>query len=516
MYDFFKNSILTRGVCIICLGVITVSHASQLIKLPITHDFTNQSIKDKNLNMLLSPMQIFKSELSKYEHKLLETLNPPATDAEIEQAEKDMGLKLPDKVRALYKVHNGQDEGGLFAGLTFLSLKEAVTEWQDWEALADENYTSLDNNIISVSPHYIQEVYASKFYFPIATDRSGNNLVIDLAPASKGTIGQVINAGAEEDARYVIANDIDDFLILLTSQVKSNNIILDEQSWYLKDSKSYHFFESLDVLPLPVHDGNIYEDEPIEFATWKNNLSLAWQNKLNRRDDSVTSWEELRAIRRFMLTDKNIDEVSPLTKMLGLREVILSASDVADISPLKVLPNLKTLYLSGTRVTSVSDILRLSSLKVLSINSTPINSLKGLNTLDKLKSLNIEDTLIKDLEEVGKITTLNELSVSKNTFDSFKPLNNLTNLTELDISETNFADLNDIDNLRNLQGLYMNDTLVTNYNGLNSFKKLKNIQCTFDEFLEIKKVLNKKVSFTMVTSGLTEAQRKVWDEYRDS
>ena len=126
-------------------------------------------------------MQKLKSELSRHSPELLKNLNPPASDAEIAEIENEMGFKLPDQVRALYKMHNGQSDGGLFAGLAFLSLEDAVSEWQNWEVIADENYTRLDSAVISVPPNYIQEVYASKSYFPIGTDYSGNNLMIDLA-----------------------------------------------------------------------------------------------------------------------------------------------------------------------------------------------------------------------------------------------------------------------------------------------------------------------------------------------
>lgn len=515
--NFLSKSLSPRKVSIIYFSLLIIGCIFHQIESAVANvSYLEESLIEEELNMLSTPIKKFKHKLSKYDSKLLETLNPPATDSEIDEAENIMGLKLPDKVRELYKTHNGQSEGGLFAGLTFLSLEEAIVEWQNWESLVNENYTALDNDIISVPPHYIKEVYANKSYFPIGTDHSGNNLMIDLAPANKGILGQVINAGAEEDIRYVIANDIDSFLKLLTQQIEIDNIIVNKQSWHLKNSESDHFFESLDVLPLSIHSEKIYQDEQIEFVTWRNSLSLAWQNELDGSDNSITNWAKLRNIRRFSIVNEDIDDISPLAKMLGLREVILSASDVKDISALKALPNIKTLYLSGTKVTSVSNILSISSLSILNLNSTSIKSLENLNTLGKLKSLSIEDTLVKDLEEVGKITTLTELNVSKNNFDSFKPLNKLNNLIELNISETNFSDLSNISNLQNLQSLYMNDTLIKDYNALNSLKNLKNIQCTFDEFLEIKKVLNKKVRFTMVTSGLTEAQRNIWDEYRDS
>ena len=76
--------------------------------------------------------------LSGYAPSLLEKLNPPASLAELEQVEQELGVTLPASVRKAYLVHNGEDgRSHIFDGFTWLSLDRVVAlhhEQQEIEA----------------------------------------------------------------------------------------------------------------------------------------------------------------------------------------------------------------------------------------------------------------------------------------------------------------------------------------------------------------------------------------------
>jgi cell wall assembly regulator SMI1 len=62
-------------------------------------------------------------------------LRPGASLKEIRAAEDGMGLKLPDDVKASYRMHDGQgNEPGLVGGegWCLLSLREMVEQWRRW------------------------------------------------------------------------------------------------------------------------------------------------------------------------------------------------------------------------------------------------------------------------------------------------------------------------------------------------------------------------------------------------
>lgn len=69
-------------------------------------------------------------------------LQPGASPDAIEAAEEAMGIKLPEDVKASYRVHDGQArEPGLIGGEAWclLTLKEMVKSWRKWSTL-DERY----------------------------------------------------------------------------------------------------------------------------------------------------------------------------------------------------------------------------------------------------------------------------------------------------------------------------------------------------------------------------------------
>lgn len=71
--------------------------------------------------------------------QMVASLNPPATDAEIEATEKFLEVALPEDMRVIYRLRNGQQSvgHGLFSGWLFLSLQQMREEWDVWKELLD-------------------------------------------------------------------------------------------------------------------------------------------------------------------------------------------------------------------------------------------------------------------------------------------------------------------------------------------------------------------------------------------
>src|SRR6185295_9815489 len=73
--------------------------------------------------------------------KVLESLQPGASDEEIKKAEEFMGISFPSDFRLSYKIHNGQIEDqnlGFIEGKEFLSLEGIKSQWQIWKDLVDK------------------------------------------------------------------------------------------------------------------------------------------------------------------------------------------------------------------------------------------------------------------------------------------------------------------------------------------------------------------------------------------
>jgi cell wall assembly regulator SMI1 len=147
--------------------------------------------------------------------ELGDTLNWGVTPALLAQVELQLGMPLPPAVRDSYLVTDGQEaessagcSEGLFFGLKFLPLEDVYDEWRLWREVDDDpdvggNATIRDRQY-SIPNDWIRREYSCRGWLPLATDRSGNYLGVDLNPGPGGVAGQVIVFGRDFDTKVVM------------------------------------------------------------------------------------------------------------------------------------------------------------------------------------------------------------------------------------------------------------------------------------------------------------------------
>jgi cell wall assembly regulator SMI1 len=137
---------------------------------------------------------------------LLSDLNPPASDAELRELEKQLGVALPADFIECLKIHNGQRGNAewLFDGDEFLSTSNILMEWSAWNNLLrdgefDARTTCPDDAIRGGwwRPNWI----------PFTSDGSGDHLCLDLDPSEKGSNGQVIKIFHDFSERKLKSSD---------------------------------------------------------------------------------------------------------------------------------------------------------------------------------------------------------------------------------------------------------------------------------------------------------------------
>ncbi|KDQ11703.1 hypothetical protein BOTBODRAFT_135508 [Botryobasidium botryosum FD-172 SS1] len=147
--------------------------------------------------------------------ELGDTLNYGIHPAALEQLEMAFGFTLPPAVRESYLVVDGQEvessagcTDGLFFGLALLPLEDALEEWGFWREVDDDPTTggnvALRDGMHSIPAGWIRREYSSKGWIPLATDRTGNYLGVDLNPDTSGAVGQVIIFGRDFDTKVVL------------------------------------------------------------------------------------------------------------------------------------------------------------------------------------------------------------------------------------------------------------------------------------------------------------------------
>lgn len=147
--------------------------------------------------------------------------NPGADPNEITAAWGTTGLPLPDDYRTFLETVNGQPaDAQLFfppGQLSFLALDEAVTMWQEFAGLEDEEepFDELidDDRVRAVGYHHQR--------FPIAHYETGvQSLFLDFIPGDAGRPGQLI-FNPSESSHFVVAESFErllsDYVYLLDS-----------------------------------------------------------------------------------------------------------------------------------------------------------------------------------------------------------------------------------------------------------------------------------------------------------
>jgi cell wall assembly regulator SMI1 len=141
--------------------------------------------------------------------KVLDVLQPGASDAQISELEDFLSMQLPEDVKSSYRIHNGQltYEYGLIHRREFLSLERIKDEWECWKELLDSGTFETEDgeDIGSESAPGICNVWWSAKWIPLTYDGAGNHDCLDLNPAEGGTVGQIISMWHDDAERRIVA-----------------------------------------------------------------------------------------------------------------------------------------------------------------------------------------------------------------------------------------------------------------------------------------------------------------------
>lgn len=155
------------------------------------------------------------------------TLNSGCTRDEILSLEQELNVSLPKDFYDLYLVNNGDDSDSLlqvgsFLSLEFLSLENIKLVWSRWKDLYNKN---TNNKYCTSKPKgHIKKLYANPKWIPLFDDGGGNHIGLDLDPDVKGTYGQVINFGRDEDQKIVIAKSLKDFIHFIAEKIDNETL----------------------------------------------------------------------------------------------------------------------------------------------------------------------------------------------------------------------------------------------------------------------------------------------------
>lgn len=143
-------------------------------------------------------------------NKALSPIPPADNETLYLEFEKIAGYPFPDDLKAVLKHHNG------IPGTGFLAAKEVLTEWKNWKTIYDD-WMLVDLNGNN-QPDGLKTlgIYTNPYWLPFLSTGGGNFIALDFAPGSKGSSGQIIAFGADEQKIRFITKDIAEFLEALS------------------------------------------------------------------------------------------------------------------------------------------------------------------------------------------------------------------------------------------------------------------------------------------------------------
>ena len=151
--------------------------------------------------------------------EVLNGLNPPATRAQITEAEATLGVRFPKDVVDTFLIHDGQSSRGPWAleGCEFLSLKRIVDEWTVWKELLDSG--EFEDNKSASDGHTVTDWWNAE-WIPVTWDGAGDHHCLDLSPGPLGNDGQIIMMWHDDDQRGVVAPSYREWLERFVSDLE--------------------------------------------------------------------------------------------------------------------------------------------------------------------------------------------------------------------------------------------------------------------------------------------------------
>jgi cell wall assembly regulator SMI1 len=288
------------------------------------------------------------------------------SEQEIVAAEQDLGVRLPEDLRALYRlIHDDSGESGLLDPFVLAPL-DVLVEWNRQNHPGYQDGLFDDAVIFDCVPAgHVRRVSSSNGWVTFARDYGMNFAAVDLDPGPLGGIGQVLTHGRDVWAQveYVAAS--------VTDLLRRAIATLDEQRPSSPDPVIR--VDKIADLPLTAQGIVLSTHAPVRFADlepFTNLRSLVVRGKIPLVDLSVSAGPPIERLHveaaRWVpaalpptivdLTLSDNDEPTPVADLATLPNPVrldLSEAAVSDIEVIATFPALRVLTLNGRQWTDL-------------------------------------------------------------------------------------------------------------------------------------------------------------------
>lgn len=317
-------------------------------------------------------------------------LFPPGYDeAEILTAEEQLGGRLPEDLRALYRtIKDDPHESGLLGHFSLAPLENVLTWHQaddpGWYAPDDARPFTYDPVVYETYPYgHVRRLSHNDWWVPFAEDHAGNFAAVDLDPAELGSYGQVLGFG--RDVWGPVAYGAPSIRHLMRTVLgHMRRARPDDGDWNVEDWLMPNHEWAVDVADATLVDLIAALPDPslVQFAHLRRVDQLHLQELA--RLDHLRSIRVLDARQKAQLVDLSIPPNLPVEHIHVVAErfdpqalaatptisyvTLAGNTDPVSVAGLAELPNLLRLDLAAAAITDIGSIATFPAIRVLTLN----------------------------------------------------------------------------------------------------------------------------------------------------
>jgi cell wall assembly regulator SMI1 len=331
-------------------------------------------------------LHLFFDALKKVMPDLMNRLNPPATDEQIDSLKAGYDFEIDPLYIDFLRTCNGEKDTLMMGfGSWIIDTERAKcyhnTEWMDWHSLAD-------------NPHLCKDQYYSKKRVPIMEDGGGSSWFMDYDPAPEGKMGQIVCVF--RDQPEIVLNCFDSFedlLLTIIEEVDKGRVSLDESmnSFIFRNyDVGYNYFANKSAT---YHKNTL--TVPTDFFTslspeWLAAVSNATHNPIINRDGITATPQEALAVKEIDIRDpKMMDSFVEVMQYLPNVQFLEICKDVElTDAHYKIIKKLRLHRLAigcpVRHIAKLTDKNALRSLSLLRMYDADINEIAVYKNLIKL------------------------------------------------------------------------------------------------------------------------------------
>ncbi|NBH09270.1 SMI1/KNR4 family protein [Amycolatopsis sp. SID8362] len=323
------------------------------------------------------------------------------TEAELAAAEARMGVRLPEDLRALYLVADGDpQETGLLGPYSHDPLDHVVANYLEGEpgSYGWEDGLDDDGVVFETVPFgHVKRLSRNDWWITFGGDRAMNYVAVDVDPAARGHAGQVLEYGRDiyGPLRYV-ATSVTAMLTEVLTALRAGRFEDPGEQYLIAETelreaaeRSYNEVISkaaeLDlpsvVAELPgrelVQEVYLNDAADVDLAVF-GPLTALRRLSVNRATAVTASIGGLAALESAEIEAESVDlaglAAHPVLWDLRLEGV----QEPLDLGVLRTLPRLTRLHLAGSAVPDLGQVADLPGLRVLGLDAGQVRRLLDL------------------------------------------------------------------------------------------------------------------------------------------